>query len=206
MGDETVLVQFARTPALGEVKTRLVPALGEEGALALHERLVFHTCNTLVEAALGPVQLWVAGEIAHPLIERCAGLGLEGVHRQCDGNLGTRMAQALERNLVAYRRVILVGSDIPGLDRDYLQAAIRALDDCEAVLGPALDGGYVLLGLRRFSLQLMENIDWGSNRVLLQTEERLDALGWRYRRLSPLADIDRPEDLVHLPPILAQAG
>jgi rSAM/selenodomain-associated transferase 1 len=200
---DLLLQQFARSPVLGQVKTRLAPTLGEEGALALHQRLVFHCCNTLLESRLAPVQLWVAGNPDHSLFKDCIELGVEGVYRQCEGDLGARMAQALGQALHSHQSVILVGSDIPGLDTHYLAAAVEALQNHDAVLGPATDGGYVLIGLKQFPAHLMKDIDWGSDRVLAQTEQRLEQLGWRWQRLSPLPDIDRPEDLCHLPRSLA---
>ena len=93
----------------------------------------------------------------------------------------------------------LVGSDAPSIDAGYLKAARHALAEVDCVLGPALDGGYVLFGLRRFVPELFTGISWGEDSVLEKTLEKLAALGWSYRLLETLADIDRPEDLRHLP-------
>ena len=114
-------------------------------------------------------------------------------------DLGARMAYAARSALTRAESVILVGTDCPDLSPEFLKAAIAGLEHQDAVLGPALDGGYVLLGLRSVESSLFERMPWGSDRVAYVTEQRLDALGWQWSRLAPLRDVDRPEDLAYLP-------
>ncbi len=102
--------------------------------------------------------------------------------------------QALERS----RRVILVGTDCPSLCADDLSACAHALHDHDAVLGPAEDGGYWLLGLRRSDPRLFDDIAWGSAQVLAQTRQRFEELGWRWHEITTRWDVDRPEDLARL--------
>ena len=124
------------------------------------------------------------------------------LHIQVGQDLGARLAHAARSALTRAAAVILVGADCPELSPDYLGAALAALEQQDAVLGPALDGGYVLLGLRAVDDTLFERMPWGSDRVAALTGQRLDALGWRWSSLACLRDIDRPEDLVHLPAAL----
>jgi glycosyltransferase A (GT-A) superfamily protein (DUF2064 family) len=115
-----------------------------------------------------------------------------------------RMAAICQQCLAEADGVVLVGSDAPSIDAGYLQAASEALAEVDAVLGPALDGGYVLFGLRRFVPELFTGIEWGEDTVLEKTLDKLKALQWSYRLLETLPDIDRPEDLRHLPDSLRE--
>ncbi len=187
-----VLIQiFARTPVAGQVKTRLIPALGAAGAAALYLRLLRRTVAAARAAAPGAVELWCTPDCAHPRIADFADLPCR---EQAGADLGARMAHALADGLQRARRVVLVGSDCPGLDAAGLRVALAALAGHEVVLGPAEDGGYVLVGLRR-PADIFTGIDWGSERVLAQTRQRLRAQGLRWHELPVLWDLDRPADL-----------
>ncbi len=188
-----LLIQFARVPRVGRVKTRLIPRLGPAGACALHAELMQWTSRRLIASGLGPVQLWLDGEPGPELAERYR--PPVTIHRQRGADLGERMLHALESGLGSHRRVLLVGSDCPWLDTERLAAAAAALDRSEVVLQPALDGGYVLIGARRVSPELFQGVEWGSERVYRQTADRLQGLGLRWQALEPLPDVDRPEDL-----------
>lgn len=192
---KVLLIQFARSPVVGGVKTRLVPALGEVGACELHCELVRWTCRTLVDAGLGEVELHVSGDAEQALFSDCLGAGAARLLSQRGADLGERMHNAIVGALARADCVLLVGSDCPGIDRDYLASALAALERAPVVLGPALDGGYVLIGARAADPGLFRDVEWGSEQVLAQTVERLRQLGWRWQELQGLADIDRPEDL-----------
>ncbi len=193
---DSLFIQFAREPQAGAVKTRMMPHLSAREACDLHCELVLWTSRSLVGAGLGPVELAVAGAVEHPLFEQCQELGLASPGVQRGKDLGERMYNALADGLCRCERVILVGSDCPGIDREYLRMAVRALDGAEVVLGPALDGGYVLIGARRVCREMFEGITWGSDTVLVETRQRLRRLAVSWAELPALADIDRPEDLV----------
>ena len=198
--DERVLVaQLAREPVPGQVKTRLQPHLSALEAAQLHELMVEHVCAMLCSSAAGAIQLWVDGDPEAELFRRCREFGLSDVRIQQGGDLGQRMAHICEQGLLAHKAVILVGSDAPSIDNDYLNSAMGSLTEVDVVLGPALDGGYVLLGLRRFVPELFAGIHWGEHTVLVETLAVIDRLGWSYHLLDPLPDIDRPEDLRFLP-------
>ncbi len=192
-------IVFAKAPQPGGVKTRLIPALGAAGAALLHERLVARTLRTATAAGVGPVELCCAPDAAHPfLASAAAGLGLP-LTGQGGGDLGARMHRAAARALNNASGVILIGCDCPALTPQYLRAARAALDEgWDVALGPAEDGGYVLLALARIDPALFDRIPWGGPDVMAITVARCAALRWRWRQLETLWDIDRPEDLVRL--------
>ena len=192
-----LFIQFARSPVAGEVKTRMIPALGAGAACQLHSELVRWTSRTLVNAGLGPVQLAVAGNTLHPLFQQCRDIGVAEVVPQSGTDLGERMFAALRNALNRFERVVLVGSDCPGLDAAYLAQALDSLQQAPVVLGPAEDGGYVLIGARQVSREMFAAIDWGSSLVYAQTLERLQDIDCDWASLPAKFDIDRPEDIVH---------
>ena len=191
---ELLLIQFARVPVSGRVKTRLIPALGEEGACQLHIDLMQHCCQQLLAAELAPVELWLDSEVEHPAVAACAAQGAV-LRCQYGADLGQRMHHALLDGLARYRRVVLVGSDCPGIDSQYLRQANHGLDTAPLCLGPATDGGYVLIGACRSDPGLFEGVEWGADTVLADTLANVGRLGWGVEVLSELADIDRPGDL-----------
>ena len=204
----TRIVVIAKAPQPGRVKTRLIPALGAEGAAALAARMLACTLVVAFEAAgaadtadpaLGVVELCASpapGDPAWQGVVVPAGLRWSA---QGEGDLGARMAGAARRGLAGGERVLLIGTDCPALDAACLRTAAEALDEVEAVIVPSFDGGYVLLGLRRFDPSLFEGIAWSTSTVAAATRVRLDALAWSYQVLPALQDIDVPADLVHLP-------
>jgi rSAM/selenodomain-associated transferase 1 len=195
MAAERLLLQFSREPVSGQVKTRMIPALGEEGACRLHGELTAFACNMLLDSQLAPVELAVGGDCDHALFRQLQASGVSAVWPQQGADLGQRMHHALVTSLERYTAVVLVGSDCPQLDVDYLAAAFAALERVPVVLGPAGDGGYVLLGVTQVRAQWFEGVTWGSEQVLEQTEVRLCESDTAWERLPVRADIDRPEDL-----------
>jgi len=192
-------VVFARAPGPGAAKTRLIPLLGADGAAALHSLLLDRSLATALASAVGRVELWCAPSAQHPLFTACLQRhGIDGV-TQCDGDLGARMQHATATTLATHRRVLLIGTDCPALTATDLCAAVRALEDNhDAVLIPAEDGGYVLLGLNNWDGRLFTGIEWGSDQVLAATRARLSALNWRWHELPPSWDVDRPQDFARL--------
>lgn len=190
------VLQFAKAPVPGLVKSRLQPALGAEGAAAVARRL-----TVCVAAMLRPLPVgWEAILCADtPEDDTCLAIAREHrrqVWSQGDGDLGERMGRCIERALHSAAAVIVVGSDCTGYDGAYLQRAIGILGSgADAVLGPAIDGGYVLIGLRRWVPGLMDGIDWGGAGVAEAQRQRFVAARLRWQELAPRADIDRPEDL-----------
>lgn len=187
---------FAKAPVAGEVKTRLIPVLGEHGAAALHRALVMRAIETAAGAGIGPVELWCAPDAGHSFFTECRRRHGVTLIAQGEGDLGARMRRAFEKMLGEAGRALLVGSDIPPMTPDYVRAADAALaQGHDAVLGPAEDGGYALIGLSRVDAGLFENIRWSASDVLAVTRARIAGLGWRHLELPTLWDVDRPEDL-----------
>ena len=194
----TVIV-MAKAPVAGFAKTRLIPALGAEGAAALAERLLRHAVAQACAAALGPVELRCAPDHHHPAF---ASLGLLPgllLSDQGHGDLGARMARAFEHRLVSGNCALMIGTDAPALDATVLRHAAEALSHSDAVFVPALDGGYALIGLRRPVPSLFDAMTWSTSTVMARTRERLAVAGLRHLELPALADIDEAADLVHLP-------
>ena len=193
------LIVFAKAPRPGHAKTRLIAALGAEGAAHLAERLLHATLDHAHEADVGPVELCVTPAGTHPAFAAAALRGPLVLTDQGSGDLGERMARAFDRVLSGHDRALLIGTDAPLLDAPYLRAAAAALDDADAVVGPAADGGYTLVGLRRPAPALFAGMRWSHDRVMSHTRERLAALGLRHVELPLLHDVDEPADLVHVP-------
>lgn len=185
------LCLLAKTPQCGKVKTRLEPHLGAEGCLQLHKWLVEDQVKRLMEHSGYDLALYVTGDLNHPYwqtVRRSYGVNL---YLQCDGDLGARMYDAVNRTLTQRPWVILIGADCPALDARYVQEAINQLEyGADAVIGPAEDGGYVLLGLSRPIPEIFLGVDWGTSRVLSQTMNKMDHLGMRPHLLNPLRDLD----------------
>lgn len=195
--DARILV-FAKAPIPGLVKTRLIPALGAEGAAQLAADMLVHLLERLALAHLAPLQLWCAPTADHPLFRRLAERHGVVLHVQHGADLGVRLRGGAEQALSEASRVLLIGADIPDLDADYCARALRALSSADAVIGPVLDGGYGLLGLKRAAPPLFERMPWGTSRVGAITRRRIIALGWSCAELPRLRDLDRPDDLVAL--------
>lgn len=194
------LIIFAKAPEPGKVKTRLIPALGAAGAADLHRRLVQHAIGVATEAAPGPVELWCAPDAHHPFFAECRRDFGVALRSQGEGGLGERMQRAFDATLARSRGAVLIGSDIPALSAGHLRDADRALrEGYDCVLGPAEDGGYVLIGLMRPDPELFHGIHWGGPDVLAETRRRIARLQRRCRELPVLWDVDRPEDLARLP-------
>ena len=188
---------FAKAPIPGEVKTRLVPLLGAEGAARLHAALVRRALATARRARLGPLDLWCAPDERHPFFAQCAADFGATLRRQRGADLGKRMAHAFARSHGAREALLLIGSDCPALSPARLRAAARALEGRDAVLTPAEDGGYVLVALTR-AAPIFDGIEWGGPTVMEQTRQCLAAARLRWKEMPKLWDVDRPEDYVRL--------
>ena len=181
------------------MKTRLVPLLGEKGAARLHSRLVERTIRTATASKIDRIYLYCSPGTQEEFFERIQNRFRVHLRAQGRGDLGERMYRAFGRVLRNHTCAVLIGSDCPALRASDLRAAARALRaGADAVLAPAEDGGYPLIGLRRASRRLFEGIPWGSSAVLERTRTRLRRLGWRWKELRTLWDVDRPEDVARL--------
>jgi uncharacterized protein len=194
----TAILVFARAPVAGAAKTRLIPALGANGAALLQERMTQRALATAASANIGPIQLWCSPSETHVFFENCQRDAGVTLHSQYGRSLGERLRFAHDAAFDAYSRILLIGTDCPMLAAEHLVAAARALSDHDTTLVPAQDGGYVLLGLSRPCPELFHDIDWGTGRVLAQTIARLQQTNRKHFLAAPLWDVDRPEDLLRL--------
>lgn len=205
------LLIFAKAPVPGQVKTRLIPALGATGAAQLHRALLQNQLRHALTANLCPVELWVASDLNDEFIAHCAQRFSITLHAQSGGDLGERMANAFASTLSSTSPALLIGSDCIGLDAAALHHALDTLHEgFNAVFVPADDGGYVAVGLARPARALFEQIPWGTSEVMQATRNKLHASELTWRELPSLWDVDRPEDLNRLqllaPQILAASN
>lgn len=196
--DSEILV-MARAPVAGRAKTRLIPALGAEGAAQLHCYLVERLLEELSGAALAPITVCCTPATDYPFFEHCARRYGVALQPQRGEDLGERLYHALAASLQHHRHAVVIGCDIPQLDREDLLSALLALrQGSDAVLSPTEDGGYALLGLNKVATALFEGVTWGSALVLGQTRQRLRSLSLNWQELRMQWDVDRPEDLARL--------
>lgn len=195
----TALIILAKAPAPGLVKTRLIPAIGSEGAAQLAQRLLEHTLLTARQCkAFTQLELCVSPSIDHPALTSID-LTSFVVTEQGDGDLGARMHRAFERALAQFNAAIMIGTDAPTLTAELLDQASLQLNDDESVFVPALDGGYALVGLTRLMPELFANMPWSTATVMQETRARLTALDARWHEFPSVSDIDEPDDLARLP-------
>jgi len=189
---------FARQPVVGQVKTRLIPALGAQGAMILYQELLNHTINTVVHAELSAIDLCVTPESQPSFFTQHSDSKSFSITMQSGADLGQRMYHALDNALEKANKVIIIGTDCPFLNMVDLQQAIKALDSYDMVFSPAHDGGYVLVGASKLDKCVFSAIDWGTSAVMAQTRQQLRQTNLSWHELATQHDIDVPEDLVHL--------
>ena len=189
---ENLLIVFARTPVPGQVKTRLLSRLTPEQASLLHAAMIEDTAEASARFPGRRVILFS---------EETPRLDLAGMEtgRQSGGDLGTRLARAIEDGFAAgARQVVVLGSDTPHLPPERLEQALAALARADLVLGPAEDGGYYLIALRRFAAAIFEGVEWGGPTVLEQTRSAAARAGFSVALLEPFFDLDEWKDLQRL--------
>jgi uncharacterized protein len=189
------LILFTRYPVPGEAKTRLIPAVGAATAALVHKRLTEQTVATL-RAAAGLIQIAYTGGTAAQF-EEWLGSDLH-YQEQVEGDLTEKLLAMLDPC-----PCIFFGADTPGLTNGHVEAAVAALADHDAVIGPAEDGGYYLIGLAAPMPFLFTDMAWSTDAVFPETIKRLEAAGLRHIVLDTLSDVDRPEDLVAWPTLIA---
>lgn len=183
------MVIFTRFPLAGRTKTRLIPALGPQGAADLQRKMTEFTLRQVrqtgcpvevrfTDGTVAQIREWLGGDVS------CRAQG--------EGDLGERLVRAFgEAFKAGARKVLVIGSDCPDNRSANMLQALRALETASCVIGPALDGGYYLLGLTAPRPELFDEIDWGTDAVLGQTLAKMDD----YRLLPPLSDVDEAQDV-----------
>jgi len=193
------ILVFAKEPDPGRVMTRLIPLLGAQAAARLHARFVHNTLNTTCGAGLAPVELWCSPSIETAFFQDCMQRFDITLQLQATGDLGLRMHHATSDALGRGTSAVLVGTDCPGLCAADLDAALDALArGAGAVLGPARDGGYYLVGLSQPLPHLFDGLAWGTASIFADTVTRLEDRGIDYQCLAERDDVDTPEDYQRL--------
>ena len=187
---EPLIQIFSKAPVLGKVKTRLIQEMGKRRALDLYLQM-FERLMAELSASRFKTELWISPDKDHVFFERYAFARFQ----QAGTDLGVRMSTALRDGLARHESVILVGTDLPLINRSYIDLAVNALRDHDVIIGPAEDGGYGLVGVNAKTPDMFSDIDWGTERVLSQTCARLNRDGLDFGLLPLIWDVDRPDDL-----------
>jgi rSAM/selenodomain-associated transferase 1 len=200
---EDVVALFARIPVPGRVKTRLLTHLTPEQACRLHVASTLDTAELIDHAAPAGLK-WIFW--SEPLTEnrtmaavrkRLPNMFRHAVQR--GGTLGDRMAAVFEQAFASgARSAVIVGSDSPTLPSRRIVEAFEVLKSCDIVLGPADDGGYYLIGCRRFDLALFDSVEWSTARTLAQTKRNAESLGFQVGELERWYDLDEWKDVERL--------
>ena len=192
-GRRPCLCVFVKAPVPGRVKSRLARELGAGAALEAYRILVERELEAITQVDF-PVELWVSGDPENPLVTDWSRRYALPVRRQPPGDLGQKMHAAIAGCCDAGRPGIVIGSDLPAVDADYVNQAASLLAERDLVLGPAEDGGYALIGSKTPLATLFAGIDWGTGRVCRQTREKIDRLGLSSAELPVTWDVDTLAD------------
>lgn len=196
----TRIIIFAKAPQPGFAKTRLIPALGAEGAAKLAQQMLINTLHEALAAGIGTVEL-----CGTPKIDNVAWqgitlpLGIE-ITNQGEGDLGARLARASGRAIENAEAVLLIGTDCVEMSATLLREAAQSLHEHDAVIHCTADGGYALLGLKRYSAALFSDMPWSTDVVASTTIARIGQLDWSLHVGQMLHDVDAPQDLKLLSP------
>jgi len=194
------IMVFARAPIPGKTKTRLIPALGKTGAAHLHATLIDQTLFRIQSVSGVNITLWCTPSTEDAFLQSCAKRYAIALQTQSGHDLGSRMQHAFETTLRSAPWAVILGTDCPDLETSDVQQAVEAMrNGVDAVAGPAFDGGYYLLGLRRKPSSLFREMPWGTESVREITRNRMEQLGWNHTTTTWRHDLDRPEDLEHFP-------
>ncbi len=190
MTQNRALIIFVRNPELGKVKTRLAQTVGDREALEIYMALLQHTRQ--IAGSLQTDRLLFYSHFIDETDEWSASLFQKFL--QPVGDLGEKIKLGFERAFEQHDKVLIIGSDCASLSHEIVEEAFQALDAHDFVLGPALDGGYYLLGMNRFTPSLFEDMPWSTEHVAQLSLEKMKALGGSCHLLEPLSDIDYAED------------
>jgi glycosyltransferase A (GT-A) superfamily protein (DUF2064 family) len=214
-----ILILFTKEPVAGDVKTRLIPAIGKKGAYRLYTKLVNLMLKHFANTTYANFTIYTNTNKYSALKNFCSYFSnYPNVKMQHGNNLGDKMYHALAQELHTLKtavetkfnekntnksnnqhknvaKVILFGADCPFLTDKIMNQVLNGLEKNDLVFVPSTDGGYMVIGARKVCPEIFQNINWSTPQVMLQTCQNLDKLGFSYQLLEPLADIDKPEDL-----------
>ncbi len=194
-----IVIQFAKLPQLGRVKTRLAPDIGHEACLALHYDLLQYTHTTLKGFTQSPSAMTVLflDQLGQDDVVNTIATSTP-IMLQQGADLGAKMANALAWGLTQAKKLCIVGSDCPVLSHNDLTQVLSALDESENVFIAAEDGGYVLVGASKLDAMVFKDVPWGSEQVMEVTLKRVAQAQVKTKVLGPLWDVDRFADYQRL--------
>ncbi len=190
------LIVFAKSPISGSCKTRLIPLLGEKATTDLYKKLSTHCLNQIKEIRNIDISLQVFPDTSHDFIQKLNTQFNTTLKPQTGNNLGERMHHGIHYSLIKYSQCVLIGTDCPEINSAYIERAFHALESTDIVLGPANDGGYVLIGANKIQPELFHNIEWSTESVLKQQIKNCENLNYSYQLLPALWDLDLPQDYI----------
>lgn len=192
------LIIFSKAPVNGLVKTRLIPSLGKDKATQLHRYMLNQTVLMACSLENTETELHCTPDTKHDFFKILAGKHNIKLLPQLGSDLGEKMSHAMKAGLDSAQQCIIIGTDCPSMNPAYIEQAFHKLLSNDVVIGPAKDGGYVLIGAQNHNHQMFNDINWSTSEVLKKTVKNLDHLGWKYHKLETLPDVDNHEDLSHL--------
>jgi len=190
--EKNLLMIFIKNPVAGEVKTRLGASIGSANALQVYKKLLSHTREIAVQVKCDR-EIWYSS-----MIDRRDSWNSDLFEKklQQGRNLGVRMSRAFQQAFEAgYEKAVIIGSDCPELEPQHIEDAFDALRSEDAVIGPSEDGGYYLLGMKKYTPEIFSDIEWSTSSVFEETKRHFEQLGLTCKTLEVLNDIDTIEDL-----------
>lgn len=198
MSNSVAVVIFTKNPDPGNVKTRLIPELGEQGSYKLYCELLNHTLSTVNELNHIDKYIYTTPNVAHPFFNRYQTEYNFTIEKQTGIDLGMRMHNAFQNILSEHEACVLLGCDCPTLTVSILNNAVLGLNGNDIVIGPANDGGYYLIGLKQHNIKLFNGMNWSHSSVYKDTIERIEKENHSYIELERLTDVDNYNDLEKL--------
>jgi len=196
MTNNKQLIIFIKEPIAGQCKTRLIPLLGKQGATDFYKQLANHSVTTARQLKNIDIALYSYPDTQHAFIQNLVTSSNASIHSQQGKDLGERMYNALNTSLKKHTHSVLIGSDCPGITCDYIEQAFTALDTYDITLGPATDGGYVLIGCTQITPTIFTNTEWSSPTVLQQCINNIKHANYSHHLLGELWDVDTPNDFL----------
>lgn len=196
-----VLIIFSKNPEPGKVKTRLIPALGEQAAYQLYKDMLKQTLDNCLAQPQNTInhqrEIWFQGVEANAFMQALSEQYQVPLQQQVGSGLEATLSHAFYSSSKNYTDIVVIGGDCVSITSTYIEQAFAALKNAQCVLGPAEDGGFVLLGFQAqaFQAALFEGVHWGSDQVFAQLKENLDKQQLSVHYLETLWDVDEPQDL-----------
>ena len=189
---QNALIIFIKNPELGKVKTRLAKTVGDKKALAIYKALMNHTRE--IALAVSTDRLLFYSQEIHPS-DQWSTTNFKK-YLQAIGDLGTKMKTAFQHAFQDHQKVVIIGSDCASLTPAIVEMAFQQLDKHDFVIGPALDGGYYLLGMNQYTPSVFDDIEWSTPSVFEDTKQQIKELKKDFVLLPALSDIDYEEDWI----------